>query len=222
VLNQHSLFALEKLRDTGFPIIIMTKNPGTLLEPAYQKAIDKLKTIVHVTIPFLDNRFEPFAPKPIERIEGARQLIDSGYNVLVRVDPLMPTYRNVVGQTKKELDTLFTQLNTIGVTRVVSKCLRLSVGIKKVYPKFYDELKPFYIEHGLRESVAVHILTTEMKKQLLTPVYELCNRYEMQLWTCMDNVGFGTGQCDGCDEIVTSTSINTHQERAKNKQREEQ
>jgi len=201
--HKHSLYALQRLGEAGFRTIVMTKNPGRLLEQPYREAIDRSRTIVHVTIPFLDSRFEPSAPPPQDRLQAVHELVKSGFKVVVRVDPRIPVCNGIAGQTSDELSSLFEQLHSDGVTDIVSKCLRLSIGIKKLYPDFYERLKPYYVANGFRESRSVYVLNPDAKRQLLAPVYESCNRYRMRLWTCMDDVGFaGTAICDGSEEIL--------------------
>jgi DNA repair photolyase len=200
---RHTLYALKKLTEKDFPILIMTKNPSKLLEPDYVKALNKSKTMIQVTIPFLNNRFEPNAPTPNERIRAVGSLTTLGFQVVARVDPVIPVYDGIEGQSVEEIDSLVYKLHGVGVNLVVSKCLRLVNGIKKMYPRLYDCLKPYYRINRSEESHCE--LNCESKQKLLTPIYEACNKYGMKMATCVDgrHVNFPASiRCDGLEDML--------------------
>jgi DNA repair photolyase len=198
-----ALYTLRVLEKHNFPIIIMTKNPGTLLQPIYSDIMDKSRTVVQVTIPFLDSRFEPYAPPPQSRLKAVGELIDKGFTVVVRLDPLVPSSGMVKGQSREEIDQLIEQASNVGVRKLVSKCLRLTMGIKKLHRDFYDQLKPYYLVCGYRESPPVRVLKPDVKEKLLTSVYEACGRNGVAFFTCMDHVSFRDARlCDGTEEIL--------------------
>lgn len=198
-----TLYALKILGDAHFPVVIMTKNPSMLLQTEYLEAIDKSRTVVQVTIPFLDSRFEPYAQAPQSRLKALGELIGRGFTGLVRLDPLVPSSGMVRGQSEEEINRIIEQATSVGVKQHASKCLRLTVGIKKLYPEFHDQLKPYYQIHGYRESPPVWVLKPEIKQKLLAPVYEACKRNGTALFTCMDHVSFpDTRGCDGTEEIL--------------------
>jgi len=202
----HTLYALRKLRENNFPVLVMTKNPSKLLEPEYSEVMDKSRTVIQVTIPFLDSRFELYAPSPRERIHAIERLTASGFQVVARIDPIVPRHGAVEGQSEKEIDSLINQLHTAGVRLIASKCLRLVPGIKKVYPHFYDQLKPYYRMNRSNESPWE--LNPESKQKLLTPVYEACKKYRMRMATCVDSrhVHFPASlRCDGFEETLIAT-----------------
>jgi len=133
------------------------------------------------------------------------ELTEAGFRVVARVDPIVPRYGEVGGQSSAEINKLLEQLHSFGISNIVSKCLRLSIGIKRLYPDFYNGLKPYYIAYGFRESRSVYVLNADAKRRLLSPVYKSCLHYGMKLWTCMDNVLLpGTAICDGSEEILVS------------------
>lgn len=183
----------------------MTKNPGKLLEPDYLEVLDKSQTVIQVTVPFLNNRFEPYAPLPNDRIHAMKSLTALAFQVVARIDPIIPTYGNVEGQSENEIDCLVSQLRKAGVWLIVSKCMRLAIGIKKVYPHFYDELKPYYRMN--RSSDRHWELSAESKQKLLEPIYSACEKYGMKMATCVDSrhVNFPKSmRCDCFEEIVGS------------------
>jgi len=157
----HALYTLRRLGEEGYPIILMTKNPGMLLKPGYLEAVAQSRSVVEVTIPFLDGRFEPGAPSPLSRIRAVRELVGVGLRVLARVDPIIPTFGRVQGQTREELWSLVGRLAEAGVSHVISKVLHL-VNPGKLRSRrhlhFYRELLPLYLTKGFRISVSTFML----------------------------------------------------------------
>jgi DNA repair photolyase len=202
-----ALYSLKVLRDANLAILIMTKNPSMLLKPDYSDAIDKSRTVIQTTVPFVDSRFEPYAPAPELRFKAVGELVERGFKAVVRLDPVVPSSGTVEGQSEEEINRLVEQARSIGVRHIVSKCLRLSIGIKKLYPDFYDQLKPYYRVHGQRESRSVWVLRPDVKEKLLTPVHEACKRNQVTLFTCMDHVSFSDARCDGTEEILATSSV---------------
>jgi DNA repair photolyase len=202
-----ALCSLKVLRDANFPILIMTKNPSMLLKPDYSDAINNSRTVIQTTVPFVDSRFEPYAPAPQLRLRAVAELVERGFKAVVRLDPLVPSSGHVEGQSEEEINRLVEQARNTGVRHIVSKCLRLSIGIKKLYPDFYDQLKPYYRVHGQRESRSVWVLRQDVKEKLLTLVYEACKRTDVALFTCMDHVSFSKTRCDGTEEILATSSV---------------
>ncbi|MCX8191616.1 MAG: hypothetical protein N3F06_02270, partial [Nitrososphaerales archaeon] len=84
----YTLYTLQRLREFDFPMIIMTKFSSKLLQPPYLKALDGSRVVIQVTIPFIDGRFEPFAPHPKERIRAVNELLKLGFKTIVRIDPI--------------------------------------------------------------------------------------------------------------------------------------
>jgi len=198
----HSLYTLRRLAENGFPIIIMTKNPEKLLEHDYLKVLSESKVIIQVTIPFSDSRFEPYSPPPERRIKAVAELIEMGFTVTVRLDPLIPSFGGVKGQSKEEISFLVSKFSDVGVSYIVSKCLRLVPGIAKMYPTFYYTAKPYFKNRASEEGLCE--LSLEAKKELLTPVYQACREHGMKLCTCLDHIAFPHSTfCDMAEELFT-------------------
>jgi hypothetical protein len=119
-----ALYSLKVLRDANFPILIMTKNPSMLLKPDYSDAIDKSRTVIQTTIPFVDSRFEPYAPAPQSRLEAVGELVERGFKIVVRLDPVVPSSGTVKGRSEEEINRLVEQARGLAVRYLVSKCLR--------------------------------------------------------------------------------------------------
>jgi DNA repair photolyase len=204
---KYALYTIRRLGENDFPIIIVTKNPSMLLNEEYLKALSEANSLIQVTIPALDKRFEPGAPPPAERIRGVEELIRHGFIVVVRVDPIIPTYGRVRGQGEDEIEELVEILAGVGVEYIISKVLHL-VNPKRarspIHDRFYEELKPLYDEMGFRISPTTMLLNLEERKKLVSPVFRACRKYGIKtMFTCSDPAFFeGCKKCDGVEEIL--------------------
>jgi len=194
---KHALFAIKLLTDNDFHLIIITKNPSKLTEPEYLDAMDPKRTFIEVTIPFLDSRFfEPYAPPTMERIKSITALNELDYTVAVRVDPIVPSYGSIPGQSPSEVETLIDQLHKAGVRFIIAKCLRLVGATTKAYPEFYHALRPYYQLNG-KWTKNCYELKNEVKQELHKPVYQACVKRGILYSTCMDEVRLpGSAMCD--------------------------
>lgn len=194
----NTLYALKALKEEGFPVVISTKNPTQLLKEEYLEALDRKSTVIHVSVPFLDNRFEPNASLPIGRIWAASRLVKEGLTVYIRVEPVIPSYGAVAGQSKMELKTIVKEARKAGVYDIISKCLLLPIGVSKVYPSFYRELKPYYLRHGYSDGTYC-MLDYSTRIKLLMPLYEACRRSNVRLWTQINDLPFS--EAPSCNEL---------------------
>lgn len=188
---KHTLYAIKRLIENGFRLILLTKNPAQLLEKQYLSALDPKNAIIEVTIPFLDNVgfFEPCAPSSQERIDAVCNLVNAGFIVSARIDPVIPRFGEVLGQSSDEIAALVEKLSQVGVKHVVAKCLRLTGVTARANPVFYHALVPFYKANGYWAGNC-YVIRDEVKKELLSPVYQACERYGLKLSTCTDHVQF--------------------------------
>ena len=197
---RHSFYTLCKLVENEFPIIVMTKNPKKLLENMYLKVIEQANIVIEVTVPFLDGRFEPFSPLPANRIRAIRELSKIGFKVVARLDPLIPNYGGVNGQSKEEIETIISMLADAEVCHIVSKCLRLVAGIAKLYPDFYHRLKGYYAH---KRSDDPFELKAEAKTKQVDIVRRACQKQGIRLFTCLDHLPFADlSFCDGAEELL--------------------
>lgn len=194
----NTLYALEALKEEGFPVVVLTKNPAQLLKEEYLEVLDKTSTAVHISIPFLDNRFEPNAPPPIDRVWAASKLVKEGLTVYIRVEPVIPSYGVVAGQSKVELESIVKEARKAGVQDIISKCLLLPIGVGKVYPSFYKELKPYYLRHGYRDGT-YYVLDYKTRIALLMPLYTACRRNGARLWTQINELS--SHETPSCNEL---------------------
>lgn len=75
-------------------------------------------------------RFEKLAPTPIDRIEAARQVYEHGYEVRIRIDPMVPV-ENWQAEYKVIIDSIFDVLKperiTLGTLRGLPATLAVAV-----------------------------------------------------------------------------------------------
>jgi DNA repair photolyase len=194
---RHALLAIKLLTESGFRILILTKNPAKLLDIELLEAMDSKKTFIEATIPFQNSKFfEPNALPTTERIQAVAELIKHGFTVAVRVDPIIPQYGNIPGQTASEIETLIEKLHDARVKFIIAKCQRLVGATAKVHPELYYGLRPFYVANGSWTGNCYE-LKDEVKQKLHVPIYQACNQHNMLYSTCLDNVHFPNSvRCD--------------------------
>ena len=197
---RHTLLTMKLLMENNFNIIILTKNPVKLLNGEYLDAMNPKKTFIEVTIPFIDPNhskfFEPNAPPPLDRIQAVAELIKNGFTIAVRLDPIIPRFGGIPGQSVPEVKALVEKLHEAGVKLVVAKCLRLVGATARVNPTLYYGLKPYYVKNGCWTGNCWELIDG-VKQELHIPLYEYCSRHNIFYSTCLDNVRFpGSVRCD--------------------------
>lgn len=187
-------------------VLLFTKNPFLLLEEAYQEEMKPQNVVIQVTVPFLKRRsFEAHAPPPHDRIEAIGKLIDRGFSVTARVDPIIPRIQEVEGQSEDEIEALVERLHREEINHIVSKTLRLVEATGEIYPNFYyGPLRKFYKEQG--HWTGNHYKPKEKTlEHLLLPLYKACKKYGINLSSCLDQVGFeNVPSCDRSAELLES------------------
>lgn len=178
----NTLYALKMLKEYGFTsIVILTKNPSLLLKQDYLDTLHKKNVQIEVSIPFIDGRFEGFAPSPRSRMNAVASLIKEGFTVNLRVEPIIPSFGSIVGQSKIEFESLVCESRKSGVRKIISRCLILPIGVCKTFPSFYKELKQYYEQYGYR-SGTYYVLDRLVRLKLIKPLYDACRNYGVELW----------------------------------------
>ena len=172
--------------------------------------MDEDRVFIQVTIPFLDfTFFEPNAPPTEERIKCVGELIDFGYNVAVRIDPIIPRYGIIPGQSCEEVEALVERFSKRALKNVIAKCLRLVAITAKNWPELFYGLRPFYQLYGSWTGNCYE-LNENVKQQLHTPIYNACLKHGILYSTCLDKVNFSNAtRCDRCGSFILCM-INTH------------
>ena len=144
---QNSLFVLEKLQEYRHrfsTITVLTKNPATLLQPAYLKTLLALSRLhsshprhksfedknlpplwLEVSLAFWNDQsrelLEPGAPSVAHRLEAIAQLQQAGVPIALRIDPLFPRNPLPQGKTMRDFE-LFDIQSQDDLQKLVSFC----------------------------------------------------------------------------------------------------
>jgi DNA repair photolyase len=166
------------------------------LYPEYLRIIEGWKELViQPTIPCLD-QLEPFAPPTHTRVKVVSELINFGYDIRVRIDPIVPP--ELGGQTEDTIYRHIGDLAEAGVKFTISKVVHKAVGVKKVYPDFYEKMDSYFKVNRSPESAFV--LKDELRRKLLLPVCEACKLHGIKLALCSDG-DLGLPGCLPCDGL---------------------
>ena len=184
-----SQFALQELLANGFPVLVMTRNPKTLLEEDYAEITDHPKCSVDVSVPSLEENnpdsiyYSPIAAPLAETFVAMKQLRDRGKVVRVKIEPVVPTVGEIKGQTEDELYEIVRRSAEASVNMIISKTMRLNSFVP---PCMYDPLIKFYKENGVSEGSTL-ALTADLRRKLLQPVLDACTKYKIQFCPCVDS-----------------------------------
>lgn len=112
----------EILSKDNYPVVISTKKPSSI--EVRNALYDYRNAIVQVSLPIineeLQTKIEPYADSVQLRLAMMKQLIDSGVNVVCRVQPIIP-------QLIDDIPKIIDELEKIGCVHVVFEFLKLPV-----------------------------------------------------------------------------------------------
>jgi DNA repair photolyase len=163
--------------------------------------IDLLKrvpSIVSLTITTDDNNIgkllEPHAPQPSERLEIIKTLITKGIPTTVRIDPIIPSVNDNVGN-------LIKSLALAGVKHVTCSTYKVKqdnwVRFSKTFPKTAEKLKPLYFEKGEKTGGYIY-LPRSLRLHLMENIREQAQKYDLMFGTCREGLSrLNTAACDG-------------------------
>src|SRR3989344_1726694 len=192
-----SRFALQQLLSNGFPILIMTRNPQTLLEEDYLEITNHPRLSVDVSIPSLEENnpdsvyYSPIAAHLDKTYEIMRKLSDMGKYVRVKIEPVIPSVNGVEGQTREELDEIIKKSANAGVKGIISKTMRLNHSVPKY---LYERLIDYFQENGVNEGSTL-ALSVELRRGLIQPVLDACEKYGISFCPCVDSDSIGGESC---------------------------
>jgi len=195
-----SLFAIKELLESGFKVLIVTKNPALLLSKDYLWLLKEPNISIDVTITSLlegsseGSILNNTGPSAIEKIEAIKSIIDKGKQVRGRIDPVVPSIENYRGQSEKDLAELVDKMAKVGVKLIISKTMRLSKGMPKPVVKAYFD---YYKKNGQLLG-SNYILNTDIRKKMLNPIFEACLKNNIDFCACCDVdvfVGKKTSTC---------------------------
>lgn len=161
--------------------LIVTKS-HLVANDEYMAIMDKKLAHIQVTVTTLDDKksleYEK-ASVPSLRINAIKKLQDAGFDVAIRLSPLIPEYMD------------FDKLNSLGIKKAIVEFLRVNTWIKKWFDVDYSN-------HTLKEGGYQH-LPLEYKKELLSkikiPAISVCEDYTEHYNYWKDNFNPNKNDC---------------------------
>lgn len=191
--HKDSHFAIKTLLKEGFPVLVMTRNPQMLLEKEYLDMARNLNLFIDVSIPSLHENdtnsifYSSAAPSLNKTFEAIQKLSEIGKYIRIKIEPIIPSVGNVLGQNKEELKELVKLSKNAGAQMVITKTMRLNEAVPS---RVYYPLFEYYSKKGIPEKygkVTNHVLRSEVRRQLLNPVYEACEEEGIPFCACVDS-----------------------------------
>lgn len=156
---------IELLNKYGIGYLIVTKS-HIVANDEYIKLMSRDLTHIQITVTTLDDEFYKEkkyekASMPSQRIEAIKKLQDNGFDVAIRLSPLIPDFMD------------FEKLNSLGINKAIVEFLRVNSWIKKWFDIDYSK---FVLKEG-----GYQHLRLETKKELLSkikiPNISVCEDY---------------------------------------------
>lgn len=151
---------IKLLNKYGIGYLIVTKS-HLVGEDEYIKVMNKDLAHIQVTVTTLDDEksieYEK-ASVPSQRVKAIKRLQEAGFDVAIRLSPLMPEYMD------------FDKLNSLGIEKAIVEFLRINTWIKKWF-------KVDYSKYSITQGGYQH-LPLEEKKRIIAnvkiPVVSVC------------------------------------------------
>ena len=145
---------IKALNEYGIGYLIVTKSK-IIADDKYMDVMDKDLAHIQVTVTTLDDElytrlhYEK-ASLPSDRIKAILKLQDAGFDVAIRLSPLIPEFMD------------FAKLNTLGINKAIVEFLRVNTWVQKWFDIDYSD-------YTLKQSGYRH-LPLEKKIELLDKV----------------------------------------------------
>lgn len=189
-----TLKLLSNYKNNFSEIIILTKNPGLLLnsEIDYLSVISDIKNLltIEISIAFYRDNFksiEPEAVHPLQRLKALRELVDLGFNIRLRLDPIFPEGNGI--QTHDDIISILD--SSEGVECVISKPLRLVKPKKGQADQFFKKMTVFY-QGGKKSGVEWHggryVYSAIRAKEEMAFLSAQCSQRSIPLVHCKETV----------------------------------
>lgn len=158
---------IELLNKYGIEYLIVTKS-HIVANDEYIKLMDKHLAHIQITVTTLDDdlykelNYEK-ASLPSQRIEAIKKLQENGFDVAIRLSPIIEEYIN------------FDKLNNLGINKAIVEFLRVNHWIKKWFNIDYSK-------YVLKQSGYEHLPLDEKKRilsKIKIPSISICEDYTL-------------------------------------------
>ncbi len=122
-----------------YPIIISTKRTQVLIRNGFVEILEKLnKLVIQISLPIPDDSLstliEPNAPVFSQRLKDIQFLINKGFKVIVRIQPV------IIPLINKLIKIALPKIKEIGCNHVVVECLKIPLETTKSIYKLFKTL----------------------------------------------------------------------------------
>ena len=188
IKNRVTYETIKLLNKYGIGYLIVTKS-HLVANDEYMEIMDKSLAHIQITVTTLDDEksltYEK-ASVPSKRIAAIKKLQDAGFDVAIRLSPLMEEFMNI------------DKLNTLGINKAIVEFLRVNTWIKKWFDIDYSKFT-------IKQSGYLH-LPLEEKKRIISkihiPVVSVCED-ESEAYEYWKN-NFNPNKEDCCNLYLTN------------------
>lgn len=195
--NIVSLFEDKKLNRIGHKVLLVTKS-DKIEELLNIRKIENIIVSFSVNTPKVSKKWEKGTADPLSRIKAAKLLFDAGFEVRIRIDPIIPfPGKKWIEQYRELLDKIFSMLRP---SRVTLGSLRgLSTTIRKTKDKSWliyleEQSRWGYRPNHKMRYKAYSVLTDYMHREYGYGKIALCKE-PVRLWKEL-NMDWKTCRCN--------------------------
>lgn len=176
-----TLKTIQALNQARVGYLIVTKS-HIVADDEYMQIYDKNLAHVQVTVTTLDDDLSVTYEKasvPSKRIAAIKKLQDAGYDVAIRLSPIIEQYMD------------FDRLNSLGIHKAVVEFLRVNTWVRKWFDIDYE---PYQLKQGGYE-----FLRLADKKRIVSKIHipelSVCEDYEPHYKYWQINVNPNRNDC---------------------------
>ncbi len=181
-----SLEVLHVLSRYQYPVVFSTKLPNVLVRDDFLKALEKIKDYLIIQVSFtgcdyrIYEKIEPNIPSYKSRLNSVGFLINEGYTVFIRLQPILPNYTDfVVGE-------ILPTIGELRVKHISMEFLKLPVEKSSSAFSYFLHATGFdYYEHYKKRGAILvgreWILPNRYKWDLLQPLIWEAHRWNISV-----------------------------------------
>ena len=194
--------SLKILTENNFYILLQTKSTLFLRD---LDILDKNKTLIGVTITTFDekisSKIEKYAPSPFERLKAIEKAINSGFKVIVRIDPLIPE----INTDLRKLEDMIKLFKNCGVKQLIFSTYKRKKDNEERFRKIFPEIekKTRILYDYLKRINGYVYMKEDLRRKILSEIKNVCGKYRIYFSCCREGFSdLNDKICDGREVLL--------------------
>jgi len=158
----------------------------------YSEFIPEKQSVIQISVESYGKKLKSLSPNASsyeERLECAKDLVDKGLLVGLRIDPIIPE----IYTQKKDIEKIMNDFINVGIKHITCSFAKLNPNqIKNLSEKFEWKLDEFMYRKHKNE----FFFNDALRKEYATLIKERCNETDITFAMCREIIIQDTGLCD--------------------------